>query len=443
MKAMLKIVVTSALLLGTALNAAAQGVVPPCAGAVCRGFGGTAIGVATDDSIGSFYWNPAVIGALQPRVDLSMEILFTNAHVSSSVGANVVAPGVPATNISGSSGTNSGVMVGPSFGFVLRRPDSKTTFGLSLVPRVVTSANYRQNSANPVFQPPPPLGIGLGGYYLNLTVLETSAAIVRSFGKMHVGGALDVDAINFQLNPGVIAPAQSLTGPNDTLFVRWPTLTNSRQRWGVGGHFGVFYEGHGNWHFGAMARTPVYFNRLKWDSTDILGQYQQVSIPYSLPAYVGVGVSYTGIKQWTFAADYKYAFYDTAEFLGDAARFNADGSANGLGYKNSSVFNIGIQYDGPHKLHFRTGVKINTEVLDARNTTFNLAAGILKYSPSVGLSRDIDEKTVAHISYVHGFAPDLGPAPILSPITNAPIPGTSVKSQLAENNIIFGISRRF
>jgi long-subunit fatty acid transport protein len=287
------------------------------------------------------------------------------------------------------------------------------------------------------------VGIGLGGYYLNLTVLETSAVIARSFNKLHVAAAIDVDAITFQVNPGVIVPAQTLTVPNGTIFVRWPTLTNSRQRWGVGGHFGIYYGGHGNWHFGAMGRTPVDFHRLRWDSTDILGQFQPVSIPFSLPAYVGFGVSYTGIRRWTFAADYKYAFYDSARFLGDAARFKADGSANGLGYKNSSVVNIGIQYDVSEKIQFRTGVKINTEVLDARDTTFNLSAGILKYSPAVGITYNLDAKTALQLSYVRGIAPDLGPAPIVSPTTNQPIPGTSVTSQLGENNIIIGVSRRF
>src|SRR6516165_287251 len=95
-----------AILLLSRLTAYAQsGHVPPGVGAVNWSMGGAGTAMPLD-ATGALFWNPASITDLKSsEIDINGDLILVHARLSSSLGPNVLGPGIPPLALSGSSET--------------------------------------------------------------------------------------------------------------------------------------------------------------------------------------------------------------------------------------------------------------------------------------------------------------------------------------------------
>src|SRR6516165_3117407 len=77
-------------------------------GPINRSMGGAAT-AAPLDTLGAFYWNPATITALPNSTDFSLELLFPQSNLSSSVNAGAFGKGTPPINLGGSTKSSANV----------------------------------------------------------------------------------------------------------------------------------------------------------------------------------------------------------------------------------------------------------------------------------------------------------------------------------------------
>src|SRR5215467_15549710 len=81
------------------------------------------------DATGALFWNPASIVDLKSsEVDVNVDLALLHGELSSSVEANILAPGAPPHAFSGSSQNLSNIALPASIGWV-HQPSSRWTYG--------------------------------------------------------------------------------------------------------------------------------------------------------------------------------------------------------------------------------------------------------------------------------------------------------------------------
>src|SRR5262249_49050437 len=152
---------------------------------------------------------------------------------------------------------------------------------------------------------------------------------------------------------------------NGRAAAQFPPALAVAPKYGVGAHLGLYH------HFdsagvgiGVMIKTPMHFGTIHYNTTTFLGQQRTVSLDLNAPSFVGAGVSYDGQKNWLFAFDLKYAFYEhRTGFFGRPAAFGPDGAVTGLGYRNALAVATGAQFKASERITARIGYSYNTRVV--------------------------------------------------------------------------------
>jgi long-subunit fatty acid transport protein len=414
----------------------AQGIVPPGAGPVLRSFGGTAI-AAPLDGVGALYWNPATLSFLSNRVDIGTEAFWKNQNVESTIPPNLLGPGKPPTSVTGKTKSDDGVQLGPATVMMGRLPWkkwSKWTLAGGLFPYSGGGSNYPADPNNPSLA-------GLGGWYNNFVILAFPfGAAYQVNDHFSLGFAADFANVSWQWSRAIFAHPDTGT-INGVKVVQYPAAF-SNGKYGAGAHAGVYYHMASGIGVGLMVKSPIWFQTIDYNATNLLGQQRSISVKANTPAFIGLGLSYDSVKKWLFAIDFKYAFYrNTTGFYADRAFFRPDGTVNGLGYDNGLAITGGIQYKSSDKLSFRAGYKYSTRVVP-NTPTFELTCSALRHAIGGGATYELVKGIELHAAYVQSWAIPIS-GEMTSPFTNTPVPGSRIRLTLVEYAPSFGISLKY
>jgi long-chain fatty acid transport protein len=388
-------------------------------------------GVATAtplDASGALLWNSAAITALPGNsIQFGMEMLKPSIDLSSSMPT----PGGLMTDTTSSDSSVSPI---PSFSMVYHLPDSDWTVGMNAVGVSGFGVNYPASNTNPLLMAPPN---GFGSVYSNFTMLQLSPTVAYKMDKnWSFGFAPNIDQASLAINPGCFAAPNDpdgIFGNGDEIY---PSGLNTATAWGFGGQVGVFYQGDGDWDFGASYKSKQAFNDFEFNSTDATGAFRQLELDMDFPAIASIGLAYRGFDDFIIGLDARYIDYkNTAGF--DPAGFDTDGSVTGFGWDSIMVVAVGAQYQIDDCLSVRAGYAFNENPIVDDNSTFNVPApAIIQQHASIGMSYCVGHDWFFDIGYQHGFENDIE-GEMGHPMMGF-IPGSSVNNTMSTDSLIIG-----
>jgi len=425
------LLIVGAILLGTAPVRAQLGIVLSGAGPINRSMGG--VSAAPVDSLGALYWNPATITGLpSSEMAFGAEILYPRAHLSSSVPADALGPGVPPVGLYGSNASSNGVTALPTFGVVYQPEDSILSYGFGIFAAGGFSVDYPSSITNPILMPPPPKGLGLGAIYADLQVMQIVPTIaVRLTDNLSFGFAPSIDLAYLSADPGFLFSP----GPDG-----YPPATHSQTSWGAGFQTGLYYSLPQGWHFGASLKSPQWLDSFRFQATNALGEPETLKFHFNYPLMASLAAGYTGFERWTLGTDLRVIDYRNTPGFSQTG-FDATGAVRGLGWQSIFVLALGAQYQITDPLFLRMGYTFNTNPISDANTTFNVASPlILQHTLYMGASYQVSKSFMVSVAYAHAFENSIQ-GPFLTPL--GPIPGASVQSSVWADTFILGATVKF
>ena len=179
----------------------------------------------------------------------------------------------------------------------------------------------------------------------------------------------------------------------------YDSSTGAGARLGWTGHFGPYLT------LGATWQSKTAMARFK----DYAGLFADRG-GFDIPSTYGVGVALTPDSHWTVAFDWQKIDYSDVASVGDdiASLFAGVplGANNGpgFGWRDVSVFKLGVSIRVNEQLTLRAGASTNRQPVPASQTFFNvLAPGVVQTHLAVGGSWHIDASNSINLSYQHAF----------------------------------------
>lgn len=415
----------------------AQGIVISGMGPVNRSMGGAAT-ASPIDSAGALYWNPATIEGLpSSEVSFGFEAILPASELSSTINAGAMGGGLPPVDLAGSDRSESGVAPIPCFALVYKPDDSLFVFGLGLFGIGGFTGNYPASTTNPVLMPPPPNGFGIGRISAQLDLMQIVPTMsCRLTERLSFGFAPTVTLGRLIAHPFLFASPDDANGDG---FPTLPDGTGSRTHWGAGFQTGLYYRMDCCWQFGASFKSPQWFEKLRFKSTDELGRPRLLKFKFDYPMIVSIGAGYTGFEDTVLACDVRYFDYANTDGF-RSSTFDQTGALTGLGWSSVLGVNAGIQRRVNDRLAVRLGYSFNQNPIADWETSVNVASAlIIQHWLYTGLSWEIVENWDLTLAYVHGFENQIS-GPIRTPA--GAIPGTSVTSKGSLDSVIAGITVR-
>ncbi len=388
------------------------------------------------DASGALYWNPATISGLPgSSIDFGAELLYPQTRLSSTYGANAFGPGVPPATLSGSDRGDDGVFAIPSMALVYKPEGSDFTYGFGVFTVGGFGTNYRADNTNPILSPAlAPVGLGLGSLYTSFECLEMTPTVSwQVTDRLSIGGGPTLALAQLEADPLFLANPN----PNGT----FPAGTHTRMSWGGGFQIGAFYKLDGGWSVGVSYKSTQWLEGFHFQTQDNLGNPRDISYTFNMPSIASLGVGYTGIERWTFAADFRYIDYGHTQGF-DRTGFTSTGSIAGLGWNSVFAVAIGAQYQLSDAVSVRAGYSYNQDPISSAVSSFNVASPtILEHAVYLGFSYQVSDALSLSAAYLHGFENSVD-GPFNAPVVG-PIAGTSIRSTVSADALVIGATVHF
>ncbi|REJ86520.1 MAG: hypothetical protein DWQ29_10330 [Planctomycetota bacterium] len=402
-----------------------QGFVLTGVGPVNRSMGGVAT-AAPVDATGAIQWNPAAISGLPAsRVDIGVDLVYNRNRVNSGV-----ALGTPG-QITGSTDSNSGVSPLPAIGLVYKPDASPWTYGLGLNTVGGFMVNFPASTSNPIFIPPGAGGV-IGQSYSRLAVLQVAPTIAYELSEgLSFGVAPTINMVDAQASPFPFA------APNAGGF---PQAVGNRPVWGLGIQAGLFYQSQSGINLGASIKSPQWFERFEWNSTDDAGLPRDVSSQLEFPMIVSLGAAYAGIEHVLLGVDVRYVDFDSTQGFGEPTTITPNG-LTGLGWESVILVAFGAQVEVTDRLTLRAGYSYHDNPIREMDTMFNiLAPAPYQHLLSLGGSCQLTDAIIANFGWVHAFDKTIN-GPIIGPA--GPVPLSNVGLSQETDSFLLGLSVLF
>lgn len=421
-----------------AITATAQyGPVFSAAGPISRSMGGTTMATPLSAS-GALLWNPASLAGLdRSQLDVGAELLFPSTSLSSRIPADALGPGVPATDLSGTTQSEPTAFALPTIALAYRPDDSRITYGFGLFAVTGFGLNYAGSTTNPLLTARPPAGLGLGSVLAQYQALQIAPAIVyQATDRWSVSVSPLVNLGYLQLDPLLVAAPDDA---NADTFASYPNGTHSRAAWGGGFSIGAYYQGD-LWNFGASYKSTQWFQTYQFNTSDELGNPRSAEFDLDLPATVSFGLAYHGFEHILLAADIRYLDFENTDGYRDSG-YTADGALRGIGFDNTFVVSLGTQLALTQSLAIRVGYSYNDSPIPSDQATANAASPvIIEHQLGCGFSYQATKDLTFSAAYVHAFENALS-GPIVLP--TGTVPGGTIRSTASIELVSFGATVAF
>jgi long-chain fatty acid transport protein len=409
-------------------------------GAVNMSMGGAATAQPLDIN-GAMQWNPAAISAFDDKiVSFSLGAFFSSPELSSSVPAGLFGPGSPA--VSGTTKDDRPASPMPALAYVWSKPDSKHTFGVSafgisgfgvtfpqetnLPVDLATgnpNPNFDPNNSNVINYPQALNGFGkIESDYMLLQVGFTYAYELSDKVSIGIQPNINYAALELEPNP-VASPSQTLGYP----------VADKASAIGFGGQIGIFYDSHKMLKLGLSYKTKQVFSDFDFDQKYLDGSTApNVKFKMNYPSILSFGLGLSG-KKLDFAADVRFVNYENAEGFAEKGWVIAEsgpatgfptGAVKGFGWKNMTIFSVGLQYKATEKMPIRIGYTNNSSPIQDELTFFSSpATAVINNAVQFGLGYKFNDKFELNAVYHMGLRGDGAKGTLLSPRPDVDLDG--------------------
>ena len=388
--------------------------------------GGATTGAAIE-AIGSMYWNPSTIVHLPTNeVAFGFEAIYSIYSISSTF------PGAG----SGFTDAENGATPVPTIAWVHHTDNPNVTLGLGIFGVAGFSVNMRGDATNPIVSPPFALGgAGVGGIKSDAIFFQMNPAIsLKLTDRLSFGFGPTIGMGKIPLDDNAFVP------PN--INGLYPRGDGTRYHWGLGAQAGFHYIHNAQWQFGTNIKTPTWFEPFRYSSEDATGLPRTDKIDVTLPLIISSGVSYQGLPGAILTADVRFLNYDDTKGLGTSGGYRADGSVNGLGYRDQFAAAFGAQFDLGDKLTGRIGYMYASELIKDEDTFFNVASD-LSYQHVTGCGMTYHLSQNASISAAYNYLWEWGSTGPYNLPGIGPVPGSQVAIKADTHIATIGVNVRY
>jgi long-chain fatty acid transport protein len=420
-------------LAGTASLARAQyGTILTGQGPVNRSFAGVATATPLSPA-GALYWNPATLPGLKStELEAGVELIFPHTSASSTLPASAFGPGVPPVALTGKQNSLTTECALPTIGLAYLPEDSPFSFGLGAFAVAGFGVDYAGSTSNPALTAPQPNGVGFGPVYSDFQVLQIVPAVAfRVTDQLSVSAGPTVDLATLRGDPAIFAAPDDA---NRDGFATFPSGMHGRTVWGAGFFAGVFYQAD-KWAVGASLKSPQWFDKFRFNSTDELHRPRQLTLNLDLPMIISVGASYTGLERWVFGVDARYIDYASANFLKDSG-FAPDGAVSGLGWHSIFTLAAAAQYQLSDNLSIRLGYSWGDNPIPNAQAMVNTVSPVIaEHIGYAGATWNVTDQFSLSVACAHGFENAIH-GPIVT--RSGPIAGSAVRNTSAFDSVLIG-----
>ena len=351
-------------------------------GIMAKGMGGVGIALPQDSLAAAT--NPAGMAWVGNRIDGGLDLFAPNR------GSEITGNGAGLNGTYDGNGRKSFLV--PEFGFN-RMVSQNLALGVSVFGNGGMNTSYK-NSPFRAFGGSNPAGVDL----MQLFISPTAA---YKFGNHSFGVSLNIAYQQFA--------AQGLEPFNNAPTTSSPGNATNRGRdssSGAGLRFGWTGKVSQSLTLGATYQTKTRmskFDKYKGLFADQGG--------FDIPENFGVGVAFKATPALTIAADVERINYGDVKSIGNtvnclfvgACQLGAT-SGPGFGWRNSTVYKIGLAYEVSPTLTLRTGYATLRQPIPASQTFFNvLAPGVVEDHLTLGATWKMSKQGELSFSYMHAF----------------------------------------
>lgn len=156
----------------------------------------------------------------------------------------------------------------------------------------------------------------------------------------------------------------------------------------------------------------TYATKMKMDKFDKYKGLFAEQGGFDIPENYGFGIAVKATPKLTVAADIQQINYGKIKsvsnpvgclFIG-ACRLG-DSNGAGFGWRDMTVYKLGLSYEHSKDLTFRAGYSVNRQPIPSAETFFNiLAPGVIENHLTLGGTWTLANKSELTVSYMHGFS---------------------------------------
>ncbi len=371
-----------------------QGIAVTGVGPVNRSMGGAGT-AAPLESIGALHWNPASISALATNeVSFGAELLLADIQLSTTVGG-----------VTNATSGEAGIAPIPTMGWVHHLDDSPITIGLGIYGIAGFRNNLPADPRNPI--------LAGGPLFADAEVLQLAPTLSYAVTeKLSIGFAPTVTGIRAMFDP---------LGPSPIVPAPTPGSGN-RTHWGGGFQVGVYYITDNCWHLGCSFKSQQWLEDLRFFAPTGVAKFD-----LDYPMILSLGLAYSGIEDWIFAADARY--FDYA---------NTPGFRE-FGWSSVFAFAVGAQYRINDTWRARLGYSVNKNPLNSDDAALNISDPLIQeQNVASGLSYRLAANVDISMAYVYLVNNSLtGPLPAPFPV------GSTVRHDIQAHSLALGVTVRY
>ncbi len=152
----------------------------------------------------------------------------------------------------------------------------------------------------------------------------------------------------------------------------------------------------------------TYASKIKGKFNDYKGLFAEEG-RFDIPENYGFGIAVKATPKLTVAADIQQINYGSVKAIanpncGGAGCLLGTSGGSGFGWRDMTVFKLGVSYELSKDMTLRAGVSTNRQPIPARETFFNiLAPGVVENHLTLGGTWTLANKNELTVGYMHAF----------------------------------------
>ncbi|MCE9568747.1 MAG: outer membrane protein transport protein [Rhodocyclales bacterium] len=152
----------------------------------------------------------------------------------------------------------------------------------------------------------------------------------------------------------------------------------------------------------------TYASKIKGKFNDYKGLFAEEG-RFDIPENYGIGIAVKATPKLTVAADIQQINYGSVKAIanpncGGAGCLLGTSGGSGFGWRDMTVFKLGVSYELSKDMTLRAGVSTNRQPIPARETFFNiLAPGVVENHLTLGGTWTLANKNELTVGYMHAF----------------------------------------
>jgi len=354
-------------------------------GIKAKGMGGVGIALPQDSIAAAI--NPAGMAFVGNRLDLGLD--WFRPQRESEISGNIF-PGVNGTY--DANGKENFFL--PEFGYNrMLRPD--LSLGVSV---------FGNGGMNTTYTRPIPL-FGTSNTEMDYAQLFIAPTIAWKLNEQHaIGAALNIAYHRFKVqgleNFAFPPPFNASSSPGDVTNRGYDTSWGWSLRLGWTGKVTE-----------SVTLGATYQTRTRMGNFDKYKGLFAEQGDLDVPENYGVGIAFKAMPQLTLAGDIQRINYNEVKAIGNpvdclfAGQCRlGDSNGAGFGWRNTTVYKLGVSYEWSKELTLRGGYVTLKQPIPANQTLFNMIApGVVENHLTLGATWIFDRDKELSISYMHAF----------------------------------------